>query len=179
MAKSGRIIEKFAAASGLLPSTIDRILRSLRAKALVPTGRPGRLPANGRRVPVIPGMAVDHTASGHFRPSEIINVFLGLAAQDPVGAADAVYTLRYKVGVGSRIEHLTTYVDCRASNITMMVSLDPGFAQIRRDDEKTEIFGSYFAPGLQRLTLIPNSVFCVASELLHEWYDEQLPHHRP
>jgi hypothetical protein len=77
MAMTGLVIPEIANVSGLLPSTVDRMLRVLRAAGMVAMGKPGR----GR----------EH---GHYSPSDLANVILGMAGPQPSDAAEAVMRLR-------------------------------------------------------------------------------------
>lgn len=76
MASAGLVTERLAAVSGFLPSTLDRMLRSLRAAELVPIGEPGR----GQR-------------SGQYEPQHLANVLLAFAGHQPSDAVDAATDL--------------------------------------------------------------------------------------
>lgn len=77
MATSGTIIERFAQASGDLPSTVDRMLRPLRAAGLAPFGERGR----GQR-------------QGHYDVSHLANVLMAFGGAQPADAAEAVSLFR-------------------------------------------------------------------------------------
>jgi hypothetical protein len=76
MAQSGVVVSEMASASGHLPSTVDRILRDLRAAGMAPTGQPGRGETYGQ-------FGADHLA----------NLLLAFAALQPSGSANAVRAL--------------------------------------------------------------------------------------
>jgi hypothetical protein len=80
------VIERFAAVSGLLPSTLDRMLRPLRDAGLVPKGAKGR----GQR-------------HGHFEPPHLANLIMALAGMQPSDAAEAVNLLRPLVPANSAL----------------------------------------------------------------------------
>jgi hypothetical protein len=77
MAMTGLVIPEFANVSGLLPSTVDRMLRALRLAGMVGKGKPGR----GR-------------GHGEYTPPELTNVILAFPAPQPSDAAEAVMRLR-------------------------------------------------------------------------------------
>jgi hypothetical protein len=92
MATSGSVIERFAEVSGLLPSTLDRVLRILRDAELAPMGDKGR------------GLK-----RGHYEPHHLCNVLLAFAGPQPSDAAEAVRllrTLRYASSDGDVVDHL-------------------------------------------------------------------------
>jgi hypothetical protein len=77
MAMSGVVIPRLAAFAGILPSTMDRLIRDLRANGLAPMGKHGR--------------GQEH---GQFEASHLAHVILGFAASLPSGASEAVKDLR-------------------------------------------------------------------------------------
>ncbi len=77
MAMSGRVIPEFASVSGYLPSTIDRMVRDLRAAGLAPMGKHGRGQQHGQ-------FQLDHLA----------NLIMAFAGALPSDAAEAVKILR-------------------------------------------------------------------------------------
>jgi Sel1 repeat len=77
MAMSGVVIPRLAAFAGILPSTMDRLIRDLRANGLAPMGKHGR--------------GQEH---GQFEASHLSHIILGFAASLPSGAAEAVKDLR-------------------------------------------------------------------------------------
>jgi hypothetical protein len=77
MAQIGQVIPRIAKASGALPSTVDRMMRPLRAAELVPMGEKGRNPR-----------------TGHFEKSHLANLILSFGGQQPIDAAEAALALR-------------------------------------------------------------------------------------
>ena len=77
MAMSGRVIPEFADVSGCLPSTVDRMVRDLRAAELAPMGKHGRGQQHGQ-------YQLDHLA----------NLIMAFAGKLPSDAAEAVKALR-------------------------------------------------------------------------------------
>lgn len=76
MAMSGVVIPEMAAVSGLLPNTVERIIRDLRASGMAPMGQHGRGQTHGQ-----------------FDQFHLANLLLAFAALQPSGSADAVRAL--------------------------------------------------------------------------------------
>ena len=77
MATSGLVIDRFAEMLGMLPSSVDRMLRPLRDAGMAPMGAAGR-----------------KSQRGHFEPYHLANLMLACAGNQPSDAADAVRALR-------------------------------------------------------------------------------------
>lgn len=86
MATSGTIIERFASGAGYLPSTVERMLRPLRAAGLVPMGEKGR----GQRV-------------GHYDAVHLSNLILACGGVQPVDSAEAASALSSVPFAGSGV----------------------------------------------------------------------------
>lgn len=85
MAQSGVVIAEIARSAGVLPSTVDRMLRDLRAAGDVPRGVHGR------------GQAV-----GQFEKRHLANVLLAFGGTQPSDAAASVTILRSLVDAEGR-----------------------------------------------------------------------------
>lgn len=94
MATSGVIISEMAKVSGDLPSTIDRMLRSLRAAGLAPMGAPGR----GKQ-------------EGQFNLDHLADLVISFAGRQPSDAAEAVLALcklkdKHEISLHERVKEL-------------------------------------------------------------------------
>jgi hypothetical protein len=189
MALSGSIIERFAEVSGVMPSSIDRMLRPLRDAEMVARGEPGRTPKQGSdRIP----------RKGHYEPPHLTNVIFGFAGAQPSDAAEAVKVLRPLVfeasapptgashfgtgDLGSLLDKIvdrwgTWHADDEdglrvAPGLEMVLSLNPPSARLTFEDADGSIHTERFGPasprsvpGVQRLTLVSNAMFRLAAEL--------------
>lgn len=81
MAMTGVVIPEMAAAAGLLPSTVDLVIRDLRSAGMAPYGQHGRGQTHGQ-----------------FDQYHLANILLAFAALKPSASADAVRAL-------NRLEH--------------------------------------------------------------------------
>jgi hypothetical protein len=156
MATSGEVIERFAAVAGLLPSTLERMLRPLRGAGLVPVGVKGR-----------------GQAHGHFEPPHLANLIMALAGMQPSDAAEAVSLVRPLVleeatsaegsrppDLGSTLEHLICEAATRgdsglAADFTVTFCLNPAQGILNRPDGDGELRQWRYKPRQEALPNMP------------------------
>ena len=175
MAMSGRVIPEFASVSGYLPSTIDQMLRALRAAGLAPMGEHGRGKKHGQ-------YQLDHLAN-------VIMAFGGALPSDAASAVKILRGLRESPGnplFGEQVEVaircaaavLNADSEIRAHDIPFLLtmSLHPPLASIRWHREGVESVTYYYFYGhpgkfrgaVTRSTIVHTNLFLKAAEL---WLD--------
>lgn len=190
MATGTLVNERLPSVLGILPSTLERMLRALQVAELLPKGRPG----GGRK-----------GGAAHLEPLPLAYVMIGCAGLQPSEAPNAVLKLRALpyygsfnppddvgtplptledqlvhliIGAGAaRRNNATWFPDAIAAlrSWELQMSLDPLFAVIQVETSAGETRHIYSVdpnprPGLRRQTILSGDVLMAVGEL---WADTE------